>query len=163
MYGKDVSNRLSYRVVRRFMRSANASFPASSIWSKLPKWRLDRTSVSNGHTAQKGTTATKASFSQTMRLPSSLRSQIFAKQAARAVRPEITKRSQFLRVFVRQSLVRPDLTMRMRITGAHHLTAIFKDLNGIDPVSGAEFEILVSPCVDHRRISGTLMRATVRL
>ena len=63
--------------------------------------------------------------------------------------PEITKRSQFLLEFVRQSLVRPDLAMWMWIARAHHLAAILENLNGGDPVPGAKFEILVSPRVDH--------------
>ena len=66
---------------------------------------FDITSVSNGHTAQNGTTAMNASFWQTMRLPSD--SSIFRYSQSRhraRVSPEIAKRSQFLLVLVRQSL-----------------------------------------------------------
>ena len=118
---------------------------------------IETAEVSSGHNQRlkrpyrpKRYDGQKASFWQTMRLPSdSSMLQILAEQAARAMSPEITKRSQFLLEFVRQSLIRPDLAMWMWIARAHHLTAILEDLNGGDPVARAEFKILVSPGIDH--------------
>src|SRR4051794_1070017 len=64
-----------------------------------------------------------------------LDSQVLTKNTATPVRPEIAKRTQFLAVLVRQGFIGPDLTMGMRITGAHHFAAIFEDLHGIDPIA----------------------------
>ena len=55
--------------VSRFRMSASASRSADVRSSSPPTWRRGRTIVSNGHTAQNGTSATNASFSQTRRSP----------------------------------------------------------------------------------------------
>ena len=46
---------------------------------------------------------------------------------------------------IRNRLVSPDLTVRMRIAGAHHLSPILEDLNVVDPIDCAEFPVLVGP------------------
>src|ERR1035441_2364702 len=42
----------------------------------------------------------------------------------------------------------PDLTVRVRVAGAHHSAAILKDLHVLDPVQTAELNILAGPCFD---------------
>src|SRR6185369_16406914 len=53
--------------------------------------------------------------------------------------------------FVRNRLVGPYLAVRVRIAAAHHLAAIFEDLDVLELRVGTQFDVLVCPKVDYTR------------
>ncbi len=120
--------------------------------------------TSNGHTAQKGTTAAHDRFSATMRSPAPVpvpdtrhsKSSCRARQSTRAA-PQAPPpaRSAMLRG--------PDLSMRMRIARAHHRAAVLEDLHVRNVGARSKLGRLRAPtCPPRARIAASSIVASVR-
>src|SRR5713226_8487483 len=105
---------------RRMSARSSASWPESS--ASEAKWRLLRTSSSNGQTAQNGTMAANPSFWQITRSP---------------------------RRNIGQRRIRPNLAMRMRIAGPHQRPAILENLHVLHPIDFPETAKFGSPDANH--------------
>ena len=106
--------------------------------------------VSNGQIAQNGTSTTKCSFWQTMRsLRLLLKRQVVAQQTGLMKRQIVALGGRLLGEFIRQTMARPDLTVRMRIARPHHHPSILENLHRVDEREGAELPPLFSPGLNH--------------
>ena len=75
--------------------------------------------------------------------------EIVAEQARAMGGAVVGLRGELLGGFVGQVAARPDLTVRVRVAGAHRGAAILEDLHRVDLVHGAERHILLAPAGDH--------------
>src|SRR5712691_4270555 len=71
--------------------------------------------------------------------------QVFAQHAAFVHLTVLLHGLLLAKGLVGQVGIGPDLAMRMRITGAHHRSAILKDLYVVDPRNVAQFVVLLDP------------------
>ncbi len=77
------------------------------------------------------------------------KSEVVAEKAAPPFLQPIRLGLLFLPDFIRNPVICPDLAVRVRIACAHHLTAIFEDLNISHPRHRSELFILLTPGLDH--------------
>ena len=115
----------------------------------LPKCLRLHNRISNGHTAQNGTSATTLSFPNNSRSFAAFERDVVAQKALLVGSEVFTLCYEFFcRSFGDRSR-RPDLAMRMRIACTHHRAAILKDLYVIDLFERAQFAKLLDPYVDY--------------
>ncbi len=92
-------------------------------------------------------------------------SEVVAEQASPPFVKPVSLRMAFLPDLVGNPVIRPDLAVRVRIACAHHLAAIFEDLNISHPGHRSELFILLAPGLDHlfdRRIVHTRNRQVMK-
>ncbi len=77
-----------------------------------------------------------------------LDAQIFAEQALLVRLQVIALRSLFLRWLIGKGTGSPNLTVRMRIAGAHHGATVLENLNVVDEVAASEIGELLAPHFD---------------
>jgi hypothetical protein len=107
--------------------------------------------TSNGHTAQKGTSATQWSLRQTTRSPGlELLLEVVAEEVA-AVPLEVHPLGRELaRRAHRHPARRPDLAVRVGVAAPHHRALVLEDLDVSDGRVGADRRHLVRPGVHDR-------------
>ena len=91
-----------------------------------------------------------------------LDAQIFAEQALLVRLQVIALRSLFLRWLIGKGTGSPNLTVRMRIAGAHHGATVLENLNVVDEVAASEIGELLAPHSMTATISFWFIPASVR-
>src|ERR1700678_4171051 len=74
---------------------------------------------------------------------------VVTEQASAVILQISLLRCLFFARLVGDGLVRPDLTMGMRVAASHKLASVFKNLHVVDVRQSANLRVLFRPLVDH--------------